>query len=417
MPAPSELVDHLFRHEAGKITSSLVGLLGLHNVDLAEDIVQETLCVALERWRFGQVPERPAAWLMQVAKNRAIDHIRRSRNLRKFVPELTQQLESEWSIAYTVENHLAGEVQDDLLRMVFACCDPQIGDRAQIMLVLKLLCGFSTAEIAHAFLSTPAAIEKQISRGKASLRTAEWVDIGGAEVLKARLAAARSALYLLFSEGYHSAHPQHVVREELCFEAMRLTKLLTDHPNLAAPTTAALFALMCFNAARLPGRRDDAGELVLLEHQDRTAWDQDLIAQGAGWLDRATVGDGLSRFHLEAIISATHCLAPSVNATDWGKIRALYDTMRARFPSPIVHLNRAIAIAQVEGPQEGLQALGEADDKALRRYPFYHAARAELLYRAGLTDEARDALDRAIQVARTDAEARLLRRKLDALAD
>ena len=415
MTAPSELVDHLFRHEAGRMTSSLVGLLGLHNVDLAEDIVQETLCVALERWKFGRLPDRPAAWLMQVAKNRAIDHIRRERNRRKFVPALTQQLESEWSIAYTVENHLSGEVQDDLLRMIFACCDPKISERSQIVLVLKLLCGFSTGEIAHALLSSSAAIEKQVSRGKRTLRDGTLVDIGGEETLRSRLPGAAAALYLLFNEGYHSAHPEHTVREELCFEAMRLTKAVAEHPKLRVPTIDALLALMCFNAARLAGRRDEAGDLVLLADQDRSAWDSSLIAQGVRWLSQASVGDALSRYHLEAAISAAHCLASSFEETDWAKIRGLYDALVAFFPDPIAKLNRAIAVAQVDGPAAGLSALDEVAAGELSRYPFYHAARAELLIRSGRREEGRAALEQAIASARTPAEAKLLQRKLRSL--
>ena len=414
MPRTTDLVDHLFRHEAGRITSSLVGLLGLHNVDLAEDIVQETLCVALERWKFGRIPDRPAAWLMQVAKNRAIDQIRRDRNRRKFVPALTQQLQSEWAMAYTVENHLASEVQDDLLRMVFACCDPQISERTQIVLVLKLLCGFSTAEIAHALLSTSAAIEKTVSRGKQALRAGTLVDIAGADALQARMTSAHAALYLLFNEGYQSAHPMHTVREELCFEAMRLTKLLTEHPRLPSPASRALLALMCFNAARLAARQDAAGDLVLLADQDRCKWDHALISQGIDWLDKATGAEGLSRYHLEAAISATHSLAPSIEATDWSKIRSLYDTLLAFFPSPVVQLNRAIVVAQVEGPEAGLAAWSEIDGRALNNYPFYHAAHADLLAQAGRPAESRSALVRALDVARTEAEARQLQRKLDA---
>ncbi len=397
------------------MTSSLVGILGLHNVDLAEDIVQETLCVALERWRFGRRPDRPAAWLMQVAKNRAIDHIRKERNHRKFEPALTRQLESEWALVYTVENHLAGEVQDSLLRMVFACCDPQLGARAQIVLVLKLLCGFSTTEIAHALLSTKAAVEKQVSRGKETLRTATLVDIAGAETLTSRLAGAQAALYLLFNEGYHSAHPEHTVREDLCFEAMRLTKLLAEHPRLPSPASRALLGLMCFHASRLPGRRDAAGDLVLLADQDRQAWDAALIEQGVQWLGRATEGDSLSRYHLEAAISAAHCFAPSFEATDWVKIRGLYDALVTFFPSPVGFLNRAIAIGQADGPQAGLDALAAVDARTLAKYPFFHAARAEMLARGGQHAEAEQALRRAVDVARTPAESRLLQRKLDGL--
>ena len=416
MPSAPDLVDHLFRHEAGRITSSLVGLLGLHNVDLAEDIVQETLCVALERWRFGTVPDRPAAWLMQVAKNRAIDHIRRERNHRKFEPALTRQLESEWAVVYTVENHLSGEVQDSLLRMIFACCDPQISERTQIVLVLKLLCGFSTTEIAHALISTTAAVEKQVSRGKRALREGTLLDVAGEAELTSRLVGAQAALYLLFNEGYHSAHPEHTVREELCFEAMRLTKMLSEHPKATSPTSTALFAMMCFHAARLPGRRDPEGDFVLLAEQDRSGWDRALIEQGMSWMSLATEGEVLSRYHLEAAISAAHCMAPSFEETDWVKIRGLYDVLATYCPSPVVRLNRAIAVAQVDGPQAGLASLSKDDESALDRYPFFHAARADLLHRAGARDDALAALDRAIGSARTPAERRQLERKRQQVA-
>src|SRR5258706_14757989 len=262
--------------------AALTRILGTHNLPLAEDVVQDVLVQALEVWKFHPPPDNPAAWLMRTARNRAIDLIRRERTRRRFAPDLQHFLDSEWLLVPTVEAHLGGEIKDDLLRMMFSCCPPSLPAEAQVALILKILCGFSVAEIASAFLSTPAAIEKQLQRGKKILQ--ESPSLFETTRLEQRMESVHEALYLLFNEGYHGSREP--VREELCHEAIRLAVLLAEHPA-GAGRTDALVALMCFHAARLPARVDDGGCLVLLEAQDRSRWDRALIARGWQYLKRS----------------------------------------------------------------------------------------------------------------------------------
>src|ERR1700735_1353016 len=274
--------DHLFRREAGRMVATLTHIFGVHNLALAEDVVQDAFCRALEVWKFRGVPENPSAWLMATAKNRALDVLRRERTARTFAPELGRLLQSEWTLAPVVEEMFgANAIKDDQLRMMFSCCHPRLQEEAQVALVLHILCGFSVTEIASAFVSSHAATEKRISRAKKVLAGSKRLfDVTGANDFSARLPAVPRALYLLFNEGYHGASPESAVRAELCQEAMRLTGLLLDCPPGATPATYALAALMCLHAARLPGRIDAAGNLSSLFDQDRTRWDSRLGARG-----------------------------------------------------------------------------------------------------------------------------------------
>src|ERR1700682_6057811 len=252
-----ESSDHLFRREAGRMVAALTRVFGVHNIALAEDAVQDTFCRALEVWKFRGVPANPSAWLMATAKNRAIDVLRRERTARTFAPELGRLLESEWTLVPMVDELFGAlAVRDDLLRMMFSCCHPRLPEEAQVALVLHILCGFDVSEVAAAFLSTDAAIQKRISRAKKVLaRSKRLFDLRDAD-FAARLSAVHRALYLLFNEGYHGASPESAVRAELCREALRLSLLLADHRLTATPATYALTALMCLHAARLPARVD-----------------------------------------------------------------------------------------------------------------------------------------------------------------
>jgi RNA polymerase sigma-70 factor (ECF subfamily) len=278
-----KLVEHLFRHESGRMLAGLVRILGVHNFDLAEDIVQETLLRALETWRFGRVPQNPAAWLMLTARNGALDLVRRERSVRKFAPDLSYQLDSEWTLVPTLDAlFLDSEIRDDQLRMMFSCCHPRLAPEVQVALILKILCGFGTQEIARAFLTENAAMEKRIARGKQALREAGTLyEIRADQAILDRLDVVLAALYLLFNEGYHGSHAELPIREELCTEAMRLLAMLLEHRAAAPPRALALLALMCFHAARLRARLDDAGCLVLLEAQERTLWDPELIRRAS----------------------------------------------------------------------------------------------------------------------------------------
>jgi RNA polymerase sigma-70 factor (ECF subfamily) len=412
-----ELVGSLFRREAGKLTAALARVLGLHHLDLCEDIVQDTLCQALEVWKYHPIPDNPAAWLMRAARNRAIDLIRREKTRRKFAPDLTELLESEWTLVPTFDAQLMpGEVRDGQLRMMFSCAAPGIPDEAQVALILKILCGFSVAEIAAASLTSPAAVEKQISRGKAVLAEARALfDVAGAE-LGRRLGSVHSALYLLFNEGYHGSHPELAVRAELCREALRLAELLASHPAGNTPPSHALVALCALHLGRLPGRIDDRGALVLLEDQDRARWDGALIRRGLEALDRSSSGDELSVYHVEGGIAALHASAPSFAETDWAGILRLYDVLVAMRPGPVTALARAIVVGQVHGPDAGLAALAAIPEpELLRSYPFYFGAAAELHGRAGRREEARAGWRRALAVARNPSEIELIERRLLAL--
>src|SRR5215468_4448818 len=263
-----ELSEHLFRRESGRMVAALLRIFGVHNLTLAEDVVQEAFCRALEVWKLRGIPDNPSAWLLQVAKNRALDIVRRERTARTFAPELGRLLETEWTLAPAVDEAFAAQtIRDEQLRMMFSCCHPRLPEEAQLALVLNILCGFGAGEIAGAFLTGRAAIEKRIARGKKSLAEARRLfDLGDAE-FASRLSTVRRALYLLFNEGYHGASAESAVRTELCHEAMRLLALLREHPPAATPTTHALAALLCLHAARLPARLDSAGDLASLVDQ------------------------------------------------------------------------------------------------------------------------------------------------------
>jgi len=407
-----ELAEHLFRHETGRIVSSLVRVLGVAHLALAEDAVQDALVRALETWKFGSTPEHPAAWLTRAARNRAIDLLRHDSRTDPLGAELAASLEAE-----TASGRPAGHaIPDDELRLMFSCCDPGLSRPAQVAVVLKYLGGFSAREIAEALLSSEAAIEKQLFRSRRVLSArGKLLDVGDPGLVRERLPAVHDAIYLLFSEGYHGSHPEQVVREDLCHEAIRLGVMLSRLPAASGPETQALLALFCFLAARLPARTDDDGNLLLLAEQDRTRWDRSLIEEGMRRLDASAEGEELTARHLEAAIAARHASAPSFAATDWGGILELYDLLLRLDPSPIVALNRAIALGMAEGPEAGLQALAEIPDRErLRRYPFYPAAMAELEARAGRGERAAGLLEAALRLGRNPAERELLARKLAA---
>jgi len=408
-----ELSEHLFRRESGRLVAALTRIFGVHNLVLAEDVVQDAFCRALEVWKVRGIPDNPSAWLMTVAKRRALDIVRRERTARTFAPELGRVLESEWTLAPAIEEAFAGStIRDEQLRMMFSCCDPGLPEEVQVALVLNILCGFGASEVASAFLTSRAAMEKRISRGKKSLASSRHLfDLADAE-FEPRLSAVRRALYLLFNEGYHGASAEAAVRSDLCDEAIRLTMLLLESPQTAAPETHALAALMHLHAAKLPARLDSEGDLNPLLEQDRSRWDTERVQQGLALLDRSAVGSTVSAFHIEAAIAAVHATARSVEDTDWNAIVGLYDRLMAIAPSPVVALNRAIAIGQRDGPGAGLEALRAITPDRLRSYPFYPAAFGEFELRRGNLESAREHFSAAVHLARNDAERRFLQRRV-----
>jgi RNA polymerase sigma factor (sigma-70 family) len=409
--------DLLFRREAGRMVATLTRIFGVHNLTLAEDVVQDAFCRAVEVWKFRGVPENPSAWLLAAAKNRALDVLRRQRTARSFAPELGRLLESEWTLAPIVEEIFAANaIKDDLLRMMFSCCHPRLTENAQVALILHILCGFSVGEVASAFISGHAAIEKRILRAKKILAQSKRLfDLTIPADFSARLPAVHRALYLLFSEGYHGASTQSAVRGELCHEAMRLGAVLLEHPRAATPTTYALCALMGLTAARLPARVDLSGKLKSLVEQDRSLWDRKLVLEGLRLLELSASGTELTGYHVEAAIASVHSAALHVADTDWKTIVSLYDLLTAIEPSPVVALNRAIAVAQQEGSERGLDEIGAiANRDRLAGYPFYAAALGELEFRRGSLNTAREHFRAALALARNRMERRFLEQRVNA---
>jgi RNA polymerase sigma-70 factor (ECF subfamily) len=354
---------------------------------------------------------------MAVAKNRALDVLRRQRTARTFAPELEHLLDSEWTLAPAVaELFGANVIKDDLLRMMFSCCHPQLSEAAQVALILNILCGFSVREIASAFVSGHAAIEKRITRAKKTLAGSKRLfDVAAPADFSVRLPAVHRALYLLFNEGYHGASPESAVRTGLCREAIRLAAILLDHPLGAVPASYALSALMCLNAARLPARVDDSGNLTSLFDQDRSLWDQSLVRQGLKFIELSASGSELTEYHVEAVIASIHSTASRPEDTNWEMIVSFYDTLIAIRSSPIVALNRAIAIAQRDGPERGLKELDAiGDHDRLTTYPFYSAARGELELRCGRHQAARQHFRAALALARNPMECRFFDQRISA---
>lgn len=399
------------------MVATLTRIFGVHNLALAEDVVQDAFCRALEVWKLRGVPENPSAWLMAAAKNRALDALRRERTARTFEPELSRFVQSEWTLAPAVAELFASDaIKDDLLRMMLSCCQTRLSEEAQVTLILHILCGFSVGEVANAFVSTHAATEKRITRAKKVLAGSKKLfDVARTDEVRMRLPAVHRALYLLFNEGYHGASAESAIRADLCHEAMRLTALLLEHPAGAVPATYALAALMCFNAARLPGRMDASGHLNSFFDQDRSQWNRGLVAEGIRLLDLSAEGTVLTEYHLEAGIARVHGTAKRAEETDWTSIVSLYDLLLEARPSPVVALNRAIAVAEKEGAARGLEEISRiADAERLERYPFYWAAMGEFELRLGMHEAASEHFHGALKLARNEAERRFLRGRVEA---
>jgi RNA polymerase sigma factor (sigma-70 family) len=407
------LVEDLFRNEHAHLVAALTRTLGPSNLQLAEDVVQDALVRAMQAWRFGP-PRDPKAWIVRTARNRAIDIIRRERHGASLLPELV----STSALTDTIDAALApGADRENQLAMMFAVCDPGLTPETHVTMILRWLCGLSPKEIGQAFLVDTQTIDRRLHRGRARLR--ELSQLAGVDRLpdvEERRGSVLQALYLLFNEGYHGSNPREPVRPLLCTDALRLTELLLDAPATAHPDASALAALFCFDIARLPTRLDAEGVFVPLEEQDRARWDRRLIERGLARLAASASGDRMSRWHLEAGIACEHAVAPSVSETAWDRIVAFYDLLMAQSPGPIVALNRALAVAERDGVEEGrLQLVAVADDKKLVRYPFYWAALADLQRRADRHGEARSSYERAIELSRSPAERASYRRRLDLL--
>jgi RNA polymerase sigma-70 factor (ECF subfamily) len=397
------------------MVATLTRHFGVEHLQLAEDVVQEALARALRVWPFYGVPKNPAAWLTQTAKNLALDVIRRERSFADKEAAIVASFEQ-------TENHSAtgemgfeeNEIRDDRLRLLFVCCHPHLAQEAQVALALKTLGGFNTVEIAKAFLTTEASIAKRLTRAKQRLRDDGIpFEIPSGVELSARLEAVLQTVYLLFNEGYKASGGERLVREELCLEAIRLMAFLVDHPAGDVPHAHALLALMLFNAARLASRSDAGGNLLRLEEQDRRQWNAEMIHRGMLHLSRSAAGEALSEYHLQAGIAACHCSARDYASTDWPQILALYDRLLELEASPVVALNRAIAVAHIHGPAAGIAAVEAiADREKLESYHLLYAVLGEFESRLGRAEAAANHFRTALKFADTTSERAFLERRL-----
>lgn len=360
-------------------------MLGPDRLDLAESVVQDALVLAMQRWPIDGVPDNTGGWLMRVAKNRALDILRKDRLTTARESTVGQFLEANANDDATEATLSDSELRDDQLRLLFISCHPVLDRDTQVALALKTLFGFDVKEIAAAFLDTAATIAQRLVRAKAKIRDAGLpYEMPSSTALPERLPSVLEVLYLLFREGYNTHGGDQLVRKDIRQEAMRLCSLVASHQVLGTSEVHALMALMCFNGSRLDARTDAAGDILLLEDEDRTLWNHDLIAVGAGYLNEAMGGDTLSAYHLQAGIAACHALAPSTAATDWQAIVTYYDHLMALLPSPIVALNRAVALAMHAGPEIGLAALAPLKDHpALESYYLLPGIEGEVLARQG----------------------------------
>jgi len=409
----SRVVEHLFRHEAGRMVAILTGVFGPGHLTLVEDVVQEALARAMQTWPFYGVPENPSAWIMRTARNLALDVVRREKVFRDKEAEIVHAMDlhaSQTDAAAADEQ----EIGDDRLRMMFMCCHPLLSEETHVALALKTLCGFSVSEISRAFLTTEAAVAKRLTRAKQQIREAGIpFELPEGEELAGRLDGVLHSLYLLFNEGYKASGGEHLVREDICGEAIRLTGLLAEHPVGNRPKTHALLALMFLNAARIPSRVDDAGNLLLLREQDRTLWNKAMIARGMFHLAGSAAGDEITGYHLQAGIAACHCTAKDYDSTDWRKILALYDRLVESNSSPVIALNRAIVVAELHGPQVGREAVVAIRNREkLESYHLFHAVLGEFERRLGCYKAAAKCFRKSLALATTRAEREFLKKQL-----
>lgn len=406
------LGDRFFRHEYGRLVAILSRRVGLHHLEAVEDAVQFALLSAVESWPRTAIPDQPSAWLFRVAQNHFVGELRRRARRAALVErhggETLEPAEEARGVS------LSGEVGDDLLRMLFVCCDDAIPLESQLVLALKTLCGFDVREIAERLFTTEANVYKRLARARDRLRELPHLsDDLSTTQLASRLPAVQAIVYVLFTEGYLSSHAEEAIRRELCDEAIRLGEVLATHPVSALPETFALLALMHLHLARISARRDASGGLLLLEEQDRSMWDKSEIQVGLSWLARSADGDVFSRYHAEAGIAAEHCLAATFAETRWQRIVDSYELLERLSPSAIHTLNRAVALAELQGPRAGLDLLeGLAPPSWLAGSYLWAAVLADLHRRAGNTALAKEHRIIALASAPSAAVRAALERRL-----
>jgi RNA polymerase sigma factor (sigma-70 family) len=410
----NQLVDHLYRHEAGKLVAVLTGVFGPANLELAEDVVHDSLVEAMKDWPYKGLPDDPSAWLYKVARNKALNILKREKYKRQYAAIHLQQINTnEW-----VDENLFNEhtVQDDQLRMIFTSCHPSVSKDSQVALTLKTLCGFSIPEIAHAFFTTEDTINKRLVRARQKIREAEIpFEVPASGDMETRLEAVLETVYLLFNEGYSASSGNEMIRYELCEEAIRLAEMIAMHPAIQSKSNVyALLALMLLNASRFRSRVDKSGNILTLSEQDRKLWDASLIQKGLVYMEKSAAENHISIYHIMAAISACHCSAPDFESTDWTAILNLYDHLLLVDHSPLVKLNRSVALAKVQGVQKALEVLQQLkSDASFSSYHLLYATEGEFYFEMKNYLKAADAYKKAIGHSLLQPEKELLQKKLE----
>ncbi len=411
-----ELLDSLYRLDSRRILATLIRLLG--DFDLAEEAMHEAFAAALSLWPSSGVPGNPRPWLISTARFKAIDTLRRRARFDASQDELVRYLEAQWSSAERSNKEDALEddgLEDDRLRLIFTCCHPSLAPEARVALTLREVCGLTTEEIAKAFLTTPSTLAQRIVRAKAKIReTRIPYEVPSPQELPERLGAVLQVIYLVFNEGYSASAGAEVTRADLTGEAIRLGRLLTElRPE---PEVIGLLALMLLQESRHAARTSPTGELILLENQDRSLWNREQIAEGVALLEKTLKSRRFGSYTLQAAIAAVHAEAESLATTDWRQIVALYDQLLRIQPSPVVQLNRAVAIAMLDGPEAGLAQIDAVLEHGdLANYYLAHSARADMCRRLGRTTEARASYEKALALTQQEPERQFLARRLEEL--
>ena len=411
------LIDDLFRHETGRLISVLTRIFGPENLEMAEDVVQDSMIEALHQWSERGVPGNPSGWLFRVAKNKALNIVNREKYKRRYSSDVIHFLHSEWT-AEPALNHIFSEqeIMDDQLRMIFTCCHPSLSADSQVALTLKTLCGFTVPEIAKAFLTTEENIKKRLVRARQKIRNEKLpFNVPAGAQLGSRLQAVLETIYLLFNEGYSASKGSELIRYELCGEAIRLTEIICTYEKLQDKSTVyALLALMYLNASRFKSRTDDTGNIFTMAEQDRSLWDRSFIQKGLQELEKSPSSIDLSIYHILATISAYHCAAPDFASTDWTSILLLYDKLAEVDHSPLVLLNRAIALSKVNGVYRAIEELEKIEhDPAIVSYHLFYSTQAEFYLQTNNLQKAAKSIEKAISLSALEAERSLLRKKLE----
>lgn len=413
LPHTDQFIDHLFRRQSGKMVAVLTHLFGISELELVEDVVQESFLYALQTWKLRGIPDNAEAWLLQVAKNKAIDHLRRKQYHQRYLQQTANHTAETIDVFFHDQ-----EMADSQLRMIFACCHPKLKEADQLALTLNLVFSFSIAEIARALVTTESQVQKRLFRAKALLKTGEvQLEIPAGASLAGRSETVYTVLYLLFNEGYCSTKADAFIRHDLCMEAMRCCQLLCEHKQTAGPPVFALLALMCFHAARFNSRIDAGDEMILLQHQDRSSWDHELMDVGRRYLEQSADGTFISRYHLEASIAAEHALAKSFDSTNWPRLLFLFDLLVQLYPSPVAMLNRAVVLAETGDIQQAIAAVLHIPgiELLLQTQHLYSAVLGDLYAKLSEQVKALEYFQQAQSLTRSPAEQKLLHQKIAAL--